>query len=104
MTHLTHDDRRERRAAIAAAVESGQAAADAAIEWGVSVGLVHQACREHGVSLRTIQSGTTLEILARLLNTQDCLHTIATDLGVKFSRVRSVLQLARRAGIRVMGR
>jgi hypothetical protein len=101
---LSHVQRAERRREMARLVEQGRPPQAVAIDFGVSRGLVYDACTERGVVLpRGLPvAQRTLAIVAELLNTDDTYTVIAARWGRSTERVRQIADAAAAAGIRVV--
>ncbi len=104
----TQEERRLRRARMAADVESGQTIIQVAAHYGVCDSTVAAACAHLNVAppprAWPEMNPRTLEILAALLNTTDTLTAIGKRVDRTRSRVSHVLGRARGAGIRFPNR
>lgn len=101
---LNHAECRERRKRIADFIKAGRTPNEACKEFGVSLSLVHQACREHDIGVRLRVKNRTLHILADLQNTEDSYTTIGARHGMTGSAVGQVRERAAAAGLRIKRR
>lgn len=103
MMEMTHNDRRQRRAHMAAQVKRGTPRREVAEAFGVSDRLVRMACDEHDVEYDRSFGGSpagTVAIVAGLVKTRrKHMTVVATDTGNSRQRVHQVLQECIRYGL-----
>lgn len=100
---MTHNERWIRRRNIADHIKSTNCTVDEAAQlFGVSIAIVHGACREHGVtrpSSRTDNHVETLAIVADMFDASRTLSEIAKARNVSRQRVSRLFVDAVKAGI-----
>ncbi len=100
---MTHPERKERRARIAAYVREGHSVAEAMEAFGVQGHMVHRSCRENEVPVPKApgrrSSLSTYQILAALITTGDTIRQIAARSGVSPQYVSQLAHRARTGGI-----
>jgi transposase-like protein len=100
---MTHEERQERRKAIAGCVRSGKSLTEASRMYGTTVNHIQKACRESGVVYPRKQTitGRTWDILAALFDARRSQASIARKFGVTRSTVSVIQAHAIKAGIPV---
>lgn len=100
---MTHEDRRQRRAHMAAQVKRGTPRREVAEAYGVSDRLVRMACDEHNVEYDRATGGSPPGIVAIVAGLVKCRHKrmslVAMDTGNSKQRVHQVLQECVRYGL-----
>ena len=107
---MTHDERLVRRQGMALAVESGESVGVIAKTFGVSEGVVYQACREHGVPRprkgqpprNDKKTYACFQVLAAWIAGQKntgAQSRLAEEFSVSRAYVSKVLQSAREVGL-----
>lgn len=102
---LSHAARRERRARIVAALQTGEDPKDIAAREQVSINTIKLCARNAGVPLRlgvNQLSATTYDILAGLLKGKS-IGALAARFGVTKQHINRIADNARRAGIELPG-
>ncbi len=100
---LTHDQRRNRRSAIAEFAKT-HTKYETMNEFGVSKTCVRDAIKEHGVSFKkdiSMLSSNSFDVIALLINTEKSLLEIASDLHMTHQRVSQIYISCKKAGIPV---
>ena len=100
---MSYEEKRERRANMAALVKAGWTIAAVANHFGVCELTVKEACRQAGVPITKLPRGQTpasaLDILADLQNTDDTIAQIAERRSRTPSSVREILSRGRHHGL-----
>jgi len=105
---FSHQDRQIRRQSMAKQVASGSSLSETARKFGVTEQTVRSACLQHRQPSRTermrhMASGS-YAVLSDLVNSRMSLTTIARRRRSTRQRVFSVMQQARKAGIKIRKR
>lgn len=93
-----HEERRSRRASLAAQVAAGESVQDVAKKNSVSMSVVYGACRESGVVYGNAH-GNWYTILKYLFDPQMTFSVIAQKLNITKQRVSSIYRRAREVEI-----
>ena len=98
---LSHPERAQRRAELAADVKGGMDPVKAAEKHGVSAAWAYEACKEHGVVLPGWHKAGVVEVVAALLDPlpDTTLQSIADKCCLSKQRVHQILAQCRRYGI-----
>ena len=100
---MTHEERRERRKQLSAAVAGGMSVPQAAREFGMGCKYAYLACIEFGGlpdGYAKIIHPSSMQILAKLLNTNESISEIARQCKLTHQRISKIYRLAIEAGIK----
>ena len=101
---LTHEGRRKRRKSILAVVKNGMPKAQAAVEFGVSLSTIIQACRGHKYPNPAVDyadpTPSGYRVIALLQNTNLGVQEIAKKTKRSRQRVYQIWDKCKKAGIK----
>lgn len=104
---MTHEERRERRAAIAKAVADGNSVAEVCASFGVTSTTARNACEDFGVTLSKSHPNEKFSvygIIADLINTSDSIVSLGGKYHVSHQRIHQIYAKAKMYGIPVRER
>lgn len=113
---MTHAQRRERRRKIAEAVKAGKSITSLCTRYACSYVFIKNACKEFGVHIEGSEQRSTkasaaqgkstkpapskMQIVARIVNTDEPFASIAREFGLTRARIQQVAEECREVGIR----
>lgn len=106
MPSITHEERHERRVAIAEYCREGGTVAQACREFGVSATLVGTACQFAGITPRqpTREKHGRLRLIAALVNSARSYAVLARDFELSRQAVQQLAAKCTAAGLKVKAR